>query len=207
MSKSKNADAIELLEDIHEKVTGNDWGDLAGQDGVPRWEPSQDEVAGEVLGVLADHERLDSDELSKRVNGTESVSRVAIDLYRALLIERRTNGRTFSYEINEIGQSVVDSWDEQTELIEKTGPWENTELNRAQYKVLKLIAEHSEHPMSKDINPEYLEKTGATESDKGYAVSSRLSQLYDGDYVDRTPERPYRYWLTDKGKSTVQDDE
>jgi hypothetical protein len=62
-------------------------------------------------------------------------------------------------------------------------------------------------PTEKDANGIFLDKAGLgeTESDRP-RIGSHLSRLYDSDYLDRTPNRPFRYWVTEEGQELLRDE-
>jgi len=86
-------------------------------------------------------------------------------------------------------------------------PWESLPVNMSQYNALKTVDEASGTPKSGDLNEDYAEKMGTDPRDKenGFKISPRLSELYGEGYVDRTPNHPFRYWVTDKGKELLDE--
>jgi hypothetical protein len=84
-------------------------------------------------------------------------------------------------------------------------PWEGLPVTMGQYTALKTVFEASGTPKYKTLNEGYAEKldTDPRDKDNGPKISPRLSELYGEGYVDRTPNQPFRYWVTDKGKELL----
>ena len=85
-------------------------------------------------------------------------------------------------------------------------PWEDTELNKSQYLALEVVSDADGHYTSSDLNGEYLNRNGLKASESSTPkVAGRLSELYNMGYVNRPPEQPYYYWVTDEGKALLND--
>jgi len=205
MSKGKNAEAMELLEDIHEKVTGNGPEVPSTENGGPRWQPRPDQQPGRVLEILYENGQMTVSEISEGMDNMPAITRSMTDLYRAYLVERdeKPNNVPNKYEINQNGEWVVESWTKQAEIGE-LNPWEQTELNRSQYIALELVAEYDGRPRSSEVNEDYLERTDANAHENGVAVGARLTELYDMGHLGRPDYEPYIYWATESGRGILE---
>jgi len=196
--RTESKSESELLEEIHSAVTS----DVTVPDEI-RWSPNQDEVAGQIIRALSTGEELSASEISNRIETDSDITRALINMYRSYLLDRDTRGKN-TYTLSEYGVKVAEGFNEQTELNPE--PWESADISRAEYVTLELIHGYDGHPKSGDINQSYLDSTNADVKDTtSYAVCPRLSQLYDDGYIDRPAQQPYRYWLTEKGESVLNE--
>lgn len=205
---------IDVLYSIEDKVS-----QLATPNGSmpdePRFVPSKEDTAYAVLKCLKEQDELTSSEVKERVGS--DVTRPLWDLWTCYQVDRaETNGNThatYIYEINELGERAFELAQEQSvaaatgqsKLTKEKEPWESADLSRSFYFAVKTIYEASGSPRSADINQRFLELTGLAEhNSKGPTVGPYLSQLIkETDYIDRTPNRPYRYWVTESGRKVI----
>jgi hypothetical protein len=157
------------------------------------------------LCIVFEDGPLDADAVADRLG--KRASGVLTRLHDAFVIDRTADGR---FEINDLGrdalnggnQTLDDIDDDQPDADPDPDPWDDTPLNRGQYTVLQAIADASEHPKTTDIVDAYADAGFEASSS---AVSARLKSLFDDGMVDRTPARPYRYWVTDDGDDLLSD--
>jgi len=163
---------------------------------------------------IQDHQPCTSGDLNGDI--VNNATRALTSMYYAGYVNRNESP-PYEYTLSETGKLALQQAraDEQSELSDHEGteeqstdPWDATDLGRGKYIALRLVNEYDGHPLTGDIEEEYLDH-GYESASEGCAVGARLSQLYSEDgegYVDRPAEQPYRYWLTDKGRAVLADD-
>jgi len=138
-----------------------------------------------------------------------TVGRIVFD---GFLIDKTDAGR---YTINDLGRDALNGGNQTLDDIDAdpaaddadssdddpADPWDETPLNRGQFIVLQAIADESGHPRTVNLLDAYADAGFEASSS---AVSARLKDLFDQDFVDRTPARPYRYWITDDGEALLE---
>ena len=77
------------------------------------------------------------------------------------------------------------------------------DLNRGEACALMSVHETKGNPTTSEANDEYLNYGFGPTKGTGAAIAARLTELKEKRLVDRTPNQPYRYWVTDKGKEAV----
>ena len=163
----------------------------------------------EVLQLIGHDGPLSHDEIATRIQ--KSATGTIRRLFDGFLIDKTDAGR---YTINDLGRAALNGGNQTLDDIdsddqadaddpdETADPWDETPLNREQFTVLGAIADESGHPRTVDLLDAY-EDAGFEASSS--AVSARLKDLFDQGFVDRTPARPYRYWITDDGEELLGD--
>lgn len=164
-----------------------------------------------ILAEISQKEPVCSSKIES-VNG--DVTRQLYKLYIAGYVNRDESCSPMEYWISQKGRLALESVTKQKKIADSDEnqewetpqhPWEKCELNHSQWRTLELVNEYDGRPSPADIDGEYRKKTNANSSEHGYAVSARLSELYDGGFVGRTPNRPYIYWLTERGKDVLNE--
>jgi hypothetical protein len=205
---------IEVLYDIEAAVNGetgqSDRGDLPKE---PRKVPRRGSALQRVLHYLSRNGASSNDELSDNVEG--NVTRAASNGYFAYLLDRKRPESTYLYEINEVGEEALRRSEEVSEArnpeVEQDtlapDPWEKADIAKGNFIALRCVADAEDAPRSTDIDERFRDETDAPGDTNGPAVSPYLTNLFDDGLVDRTPTRPYRYWLTEDGKEILSDAE
>jgi len=162
----------------------------------------------EVLAVIGHDGPLSHDEIATRIQ--KSATGTIRRLFDGFLIDKTDAGR---YTINDLGRDALNGGNQTLDDIDAdpaagddpdddpADPWDSTPLNRGQFVVLQAIADASGHPKTVDLIDAYADAGFEASSS---AVSARLKDLFDQDFVDRTPARPYRYWITDDGEAVIE---
>jgi len=219
MSKTDGGrEPIDVLYSIEDKLS-----QLATPNGSipdePRFVPSKEETAYDVLGCLKEQGELTSSEI-RDLTGRNDVTRPLSNLWKRYQVDREKNDTSanglYIYRINELGERAFElaeemgggSEPEQSKLTGETDPWEDADVTRSCYFAIKAISESSGSPRTTDINDRFLELTGLDEhNSKGPTIGPYLSRLIkETDYIDRTPNIPYRYWVTEQGEELLGDD-
>jgi Fe2+ or Zn2+ uptake regulation protein len=159
----------------------------------------------EVLQVIGHDGPLSHEEIATRIQ--KSATGTIRRLFDGFLIDKTDAGR---YTINDLGQAALNGGNQTLDDIDSdesdddpdADPWDDTPLNRGQFTVLQAIADESEHPRTVDLIDAYADAGFEASSS---AVSARLKDLFDQDFVGRTPARPYRYWITDDGDDLLNE--
>jgi hypothetical protein len=204
MSKTEDGrEPIDVLYNIEDKVSQLATTNRSLPD-EPRFVPSKGTRAYECLQYLEQEGPAKAatltEEFEWKTNPTLS------NLYNSFLVDRDREGEraAYIYQINNLGEGVLD--DEQEELVQPTkDPWDVAEITESEYYALLAVREAPGTPTEKDANGIFLNKSGLEETESDRArVGSHLSRLYDSGHLDRTPNKPYRYWLTDKAKDILE---
>lgn len=165
----------------------------------------------EVLEHIRHDGPLSHAEISQRIQ--KSATGTIRRLFDGFLIDKTDAGR---YTINDLGRDALNGGNQTLDDIDAdpaaddpdssdddpADPWDSTPLNRGQFTVLQAIADESGHPKTVDLIDAYADAGFEASSS---AVSARLKDLFDQGFVDRTPARPYRYWITDDGDDLLGD--
>jgi len=173
----------------------------------------------DVLCIVFESGPITAGEVKTRLG--KSATGVLTRLHDGFLIDRDDDNR---FTINDLGEAALNGGNQTLDDIGSDGghgnserhaeniksgakepadPWDETPLNRGQFVVLQAIADKSGHPRTVDLIDAYADAGFEASSS---AVSARLKDLFDQDFVDRTPARPYRYWLTDDGDDLLGTD-
>jgi len=159
----------------------------------------------EVLCIVFESGPITAGEVKTRLG--KSATGVLTRLHDGFLIDRDDDNR---FTINDLGRDALNGGNQTLDDIDADpaaddadssdddpgDPWDETPLNRGQFVVLQAIADESGHPKTVDLIDAYADAGFEASSS---AVSARLKDLFDQGFVDRTPARPYRYWITDDG--------
>lgn len=159
----------------------------------------------EVLEHIRHDGPLSHAEISQRIQ--KSATGTIRRLFDGFLINKTDAGR---YTINDLGRDALNGGNQTLDDIDAdpaadddpADPWDDTPLNRGQFTVLQAIADESGHPRTVDLIDAYADAGFEASSS---AVSARLKDLFDQGFVDRTPARPYRYWITDDGQAVIDE--
>ena len=164
----------------------------------------------EVLEHIRHDGPLSHAEISQRIQ--KSATGTIRRLFDGFLIDKTDAGR---YTINDLGHDALNGGNQTLDDIDAdrvaddpdssddpADPWDETPLNRGQFTVLQAIADASGHPKTVDLLDAYADAGFEASSS---AVSARLKDLFDQGFVDRTPARPYRYWITDDGQAVIDE--
>jgi len=204
---------IDVLYDIEEKVKDCGTADPLGQL-QPRLGIDPDSVRWDVLEYVKNNPRCTVEDCKEAAGS--SASRTLTTLYYSYMINRSGSRRRYVYTITSLGERVLsnpggeqqNTTNQGVDAVGKTepDPWEwYDDMRRVDYHALRALRDTDGHPTTKDMNDLYLEYSDATPQEGTTAVSARMSDLYKSEYVDRTPDRPYVYWLTDKGKDVLEE--
>jgi DNA-binding HxlR family transcriptional regulator len=188
-----------MVKDLHE--SSNPLSDLE-----PRVDVEPETHYYKVLRTLDGDEHLPSSEIEKRAGVGSATTRVLTTLYQSYMVDRVGEDQEYTYSLTALGQRALNGVEsyEQTTVKSHTKPWENTNLNKVQYHALKCVGGSEDHLTSSELNEMFL-NFGYTDHSEGPAISPRLTYLFKHGYVDRTPTRPYRYWLAEKGEELLND--
>lgn len=190
-------DISSKVSEIHDRMDGDD---LPSE---PRSKPNCGSKRHRIIEVLDTTTPMSSGELCDEMGG-EDVTGALRRLYDSYLVDRHHSGNSYKYEINRLGEKVLEGIDDEQTEETLVDPWDGTDLNRGEYIAVKLVDEYDGHPRGKDLEKSYLEKMDRSESNStAYRVSARLTNVFQGGYVDRTPTQPYRYWVTEEGKEVL----
>lgn len=211
MSDAQESDPMEVLGDIKRTVDTIEAKmaielesriDLAKADG-----------ARECLQYLARYGPSTASDIREGTTLTDATRPLA-KLYHSYHTDRVNGKKPYIHTISQLGLRALSEYKEgqQTTLDNSTGyeepqqvqPWNGTELNRSQWTALTLVADYEGRASPADIEEGYCNAVGSDGHENGYAVSSRLSELYELGYVGRPPGRPYIYWLTDAGQDLLE---
>jgi len=158
----------------------------------------------DVLWIVFESGPITAAEVADRLG--KSATGVLTRLHDAFLIDRDGD----RYEVNDLGRDALNGGNQTLDDIDSdesdddpdADPWDDTPLNRGQFTVLQAIADESGHPRTVDLIDAYADAGFEASSS---AVSARLKDLFDQGFVDRTPARPYRYWVTDDGDDLLNE--
>ncbi|AFH22500.1 hypothetical protein OSG_eHP28_00040 [environmental Halophage eHP-28] len=166
----------------------------------------------DVLCIVFESGPITAGEVKTRLG--KSATGVLTRLHDGFLIDRDDGNR---FTINDLGEAALNGGNQTLDDIDAApaagddpdssdddpaDPWDDTPLNRGQFVVLQAIADESGHPRTVDLIDAYADAGFEASSS---AVSARLKDLFDQDFVARTPARPYRYWITDDGDDLLGD--
>lgn len=201
MSKTKTQSEKDTLEEIAERIKSIESFIKNNREG--RIDLSKGRAKKDALLYIKENEPCGSAEVQENIQASDATSTLA-DLYHAHYVNRHGQG-PMEYTLSEIGRRELqlnDSDAEQQQTMDDIprSPWETGDLNRGEYITLRLVSKHSGHPMAKDLKDDY---AAEGYSDDATSVAARLVKLYNSGYVDRPSEKPYRYWLTDKGRDEL----
>ena len=201
MSAEKDTrEPIDVLYDIERQVT-----EIGELNPVSQLEPRIDPQPGsnryELLRYIQDNEPVKTAEL-KSVTGT-STTRVLTTLYYTYAVDREQKDGGYEYSITELGEKIMSNsqqtLDESESKTEPETPWEDTPLNRGQYKLLNAIHEFDGHPAFDDVCKTISARISLSEN----SMKPYLSALADENMIGKTP-KPKMYYVTEKGKKTLQ---
>jgi len=145
----------------------------------------------------------------------DGTSNASTRLYQSYLVDReKSENGAYKYSLNDLGRRALEiaegnekpsqsSLDKNLEN-QSSGVkyrWGGSELSKCNYLTLELVKKYDGCPQTTDLEEEYTEL--GYQSSNGYAVGARLSELFKDGYVERTPHRPYYYWVSDKGKKEL----
>jgi len=164
----------------------------------------------DVLCIVFESGPITAGEVKTRLG--KSATGVLTRLHDGFLIDRDDDNR---FTTNDLGEAALNGGNQTLDDIDAdpaaddpdssdddpADPWDDTPLNRGQFVVLQAIADESGHPRTVDLIDAYADAGFEASSS---AVSARLKDLFDQDFVDRTPARPYRYWITDDGEELIE---
>jgi len=158
----------------------------------------------DVLWIVFESGPITAAEVADRLG--KSATGVLTRLHDAFLIDRDGD----RYEVNDLGSDALNGGNQTLDDIDGDAaaddpaddPWDETPLNRGQFTVLQAIVDESGHPRTVDLLDAYADAGFEASSS---AVSARLKDLFDQGFVDRTPARPYRYWITDDGQAVIDE--
>jgi len=196
-----NRDPRQVLRSIEERLiemqNDSDFADIE-----PRIKPKPGELTYDVLKYIHENQPVHSKDITANTNCGKS--RILSRLHQGYLVDREQDGTGYVYVVSELGEKAFD--EQQSELDESQGfdPWVGTPLNRSQYIALKVVENYDGHPKTSDVEDDFLSHGFESNTDS-IAISSRLSDLIDTPYIDRTPEDPYRYWVTEEGKELLDE--
>lgn len=201
MSNSTEADPRDIIDETLERVKRIEG--MIEQELQLRVNIKKGANTRDVLEHIAENGPSTSSDLDGIVSNT---TRALTTLYQGGYVNR--NGqRPYRYRISEKGRRALakerakeQASENQTEIAEATtpsNPWDGTDLYPGQYRVLEAIDDYNGHPKSEHIK-EYIEEE--VEELQASSAHPTLFAVFDEGYVDRTPSRPYRYWLTEKGR-------
>jgi len=202
---------IEVLYDIEtntEEILKND------SDPLSQLEPrlSATNLRIRIIKELIDNEPITSQELQEAFEFDASSN--IRKFYDTYLVNRSgSTGGGFTYEVTELGYKFAEQYinnndsnaDVDTEENSLSlNPWDNSDVTRGEYYALKCVSDSSDSPRSKDINEHFVNISNLGEGKTNTkAVTPYLSTLFGKGFVDRTPNQPYRYWLTEEGKQVL----
>ena len=194
MSESETQkDPMEMLSDIHSVVSDMDT-DTQEVSSV-RWEPDADTTAGNILIELADNGWKTAKEIKKGVNSdVDDYPRPLTHMYRSFLVDRRKRAGKYEYKVTPEA-AIPDAGDEQATIH----PWDRSDVGKAKWHVLSAV-DGQPNPKSNDIESALED----VEDVKSTSARPFLSKLYDSGHVERTPDSPYIYWLTELGKEQIE---
>jgi DNA-binding transcriptional regulator GbsR (MarR family) len=210
----------ELIRDTHDMVSAL-IDETVQVDATPRWDPGQNSETGKILTCLLD---MPTPATVKEVSSYSSIKEGTVsaqlsELWKVYLVDR-DDKPPYHYTASELGQQLIDEWEQQTTLdgesnksdtpeveeSEKLKAWHKTDLTKRQYIALSCINEYDGRPKSKDIDDEFCERVKVTETpSSSYKVSRELTALFKGGYVGRPPSQPYFYWVSDKGSDVLEE--
>jgi len=162
----------------------------------------------EVLWIVFESGPITAADVEARLG--KSATGVLTRLHDGFLIDRDDGNR---FTTNDLGEAALNGGNQTLDDIDAdpaadddadddpVDPWDSTPLNRGQFVVLQAIADESGHPKTVDLIDAYADAGFEASSS---AVSARLKDLFDQDFVGRTPARPYRYWVTDDGDDLLE---
>jgi hypothetical protein len=202
-------DAIDVLYDIEDQLSqavGN--GGLSDTNIRVSADPGT--KRHELLCYIHDHGPCSLSDV--RHIGGDATTRALRTLYDAFALNRKaSDGGEFEYWVSDMGEALIESeqqtLSDTTEVEPAPDPWEEADITESEYRAVEVVKEASGAPQSSDVNDEFVSRSNVSkESGKGAAITPYLTNMYRDGYIDRTPTRPYHYWVTDKGKDLLQDD-
>ena len=202
---------IEVLYDIEEKVesTPGDRGPLAEVE--PRMNVKTGTKRHALLQYISENGPVSLEDCRGTVD--DRVTGTLTDLWNGFLVDRFGVKGEYTYKTTPIGERALSDGQQplsggspSTRERGAVDPWTKAGISKSEYHALRALRDTEGHPTTKEMDGLFREYSGAQEqTDTSYAVTPRMSTLYKSGYVDRTPSRPYVYWLTDKGKEVLND--
>jgi len=197
-----------MVQELHESQF-NQYGGLES-----RLPESQDTTYAKIMNVIMDVQPATSTEIAENID-EGNITRSLTRLYHTYHLNRSEKNGNYEYETTALGEKYAESLEEQKKLDstkqteQEKPPWHDTDVCRGEYYALKAIHESDERKSSRELNERYCELLGTEPSNAdSIKVAARLSELYEEDgegYVGRPPNKPYVYWLTDKGRQLIND--
>lgn len=166
----------------------------------------------EVLKQVANEGRVTAKD-AKDVVG-DSANRTLSALYYTYLIDRERRNGKYEYTLSDVGERYFESRQKDLEsennVVEDSNttkePWEDSEATEGEYWALVCVDDSDDAPRSVDLDEQFREISGlGGNHDSSRSITPYLSTLYQKGLVDRTPNRPYRYWLTEEGSRVLDD--
>jgi len=143
------------------------------------------------------------------------ISASATRLYRSYALNRSKNSDgEYMYAVTPLGKKMLQTEQQTLESscndaedagASDTPPeWEGTGLTKHMYYALKALDNTNGNPTTADMADEFIRLTELTaESGSSYRISPYMTRLKRDGYVDRTPNRPYHYWITERGRDAL----
>ena len=162
----------------------------------------------EVLEHIRHDGPLSHAEISQRIQ--KSATGTIRRLFDGFLIDKTDAGR---YTINDLGRDALNGGNQTLDDIDADpaagddaddpddDPWDDTPLTQIQYEALQAVDETSGHPTTSEAI-EYYAPDGYAHTQT--ALAAQLWELFQDGFVDRTPSKPYHYWLTDDGEALLE---
>lgn len=163
----------------------------------------------DVLWIVFESGPITAAEVADRLG--KSATGVLTRLHDAFLIDRDGD----RYEVNDLGRDALNGGNQTLDDIDAdpaaddpdssdddpADPWDDTPLTQIQYEALQAIDETSGHPTTSEAIEHY--------APDGYAhtqtaLAAQLWEMFQDGFVDRTPSKPYHYWLTDDGEALLE---
>jgi len=201
-------DAIDVLYDIDERLSeAIDDGELSNANIRVTAEPGT--KRRELLCYIHEHGPCTLSDV--RHIGGDATTRALRTLYDSFALNRTaSDDGGFEYWVSDAGETLLKS-DQQTlsdaaEDKPTPDPWERADITESEYRAVKVVKEASGAPQASDVNDEFVSRSNVSkEAGKGAAITPYLTNMYREGYIDRTPTRPFHYWVTDKGDNLLQD--
>jgi len=198
----------EMLEEIHQAVVGAEDGSensLSGEHGgtsaESNWKPPEDSNYIRVMLAVKADQPVQSTELVISGNTTRPLTA----LWRSGYL-RRSEKRPYEYELSQSGRELLEEYGKTglDGIVEEkeSVPWDDSEATKKEYAALQAIAESQGHPTTSDAGERYgrlLNIDSGTNK-----LSATLNRTHRKGWVERTPERPYYYWLTESGEQVYE---
>jgi len=195
---SDDKDPKEILLDIHERVQAVE----RKVERTPRDVPEEGTKRREVLKYVHNNPGTTSKQIENELNYDPTSA--LRSLWSSFILDR-TQKQPHNYRTSDLGERVVESYNNGESngsqvTLNKNRPWEDTKLKGGGYIILHLIDEYDGKPTTNDLKKEFAEFRIGNER----SCSPRFSDLYNKDFVIRTPWRPYKYALSEKGEKFME---